>query len=338
MDIMHDEWESLKDFDNQFLTIQVYKKHPSLLPYIGRHYNDTRILLLGESHYLDSEEDETAKKMENWYSTHTKDFKFKYPENLDTRLVINNYLNCRRSKAHSMFRKPAEALIEAWNLYDVNDSEAFTSFAFMNYFQRPEANSGKSINLNEEDKTVAYETLNKVIKIIEPKLILFLSKKAYDSYKESSGGNVGENIKFVYHPTSKFWNEDNGNDKAVQYFKGIPKYNGYVKKGKLLLDIIKPILEGKNYFIIEKKHNRFLKDKITVRIYPDKEESYVSEIVWHVEDDNAWYGIGYMVERKTIWIWNYTKGKYLKEDEMKSPSDLKDCYKDVCKTIRDLPE
>lgn len=337
MDIMNDEWKSLKDFDNQLLTIQVYKKHPSLLPYIGRHYNDTGILLLGESHYLDSEEDESAKKMENWYGTQTENYNFKWPVNLDTRSVVNNYLNCRRSKAHSMFRKPAEALIKAWNLNDVNDSEAFTSFAFMNYFQRPEANTGKSIDLNEEDKTVAYETLNKVIKIIEPKLILFLSKKAYDSYKGSSGGKVDENIKYVYHPTSKFWNEDNGKDKAVQSF-GKKRYDGYAKNGKLLFETIKSVLDGKNYPIIEKKHKRFLHDKTTVSIYPDKEKGYVSEIVWHIEDNNAWYGIGYMVARKTIWIWNYTVKEYLKEAEMDSLSKLKDLYKNVCIIIRDLPD
>jgi len=337
MDIMNNEWKSLKDFDNQLLTIQVYKKHPSLLPYIGRHYNDTRILLLGESHYLDSEEDESTKKMENWYGTQTENYNFKWPVNLDTRSVVNNYLNCRRSKAHSMFRKPAEALIKAWDLNDVNDSEAFTSFAFMNYFQRPEANAGKSINLNEEDKKVACDTLNDVIKIIEPKLILFLSKKAYDSYIELAGDIEDKNIDYVYHPTSKFWNKDNGKDKAVKSF-GKKRYDGYAKNGKLLLETIKPVLDGKNYPVIEKNHKRFLHNKTTVSIYPDKEDGYVSEIVWHVEDGNVWYGIGYMVARKTIWIWNYTEEEYMKENEMKRHSDLKDCYEKVCEIIRDLPE
>ncbi len=338
MEIMNSKWNSLTCFDDKLLEIEVYKNHPTLLPFVGRHYESTRILLLGESHYLDSSEDETAKKMEGWYCSTTESYSFKYPENVDTRLVVHNYLNARRSKAHSMFGKPAEALIEAWNLENVNDSEAFTTFAFMNYFQRPEANAGKSISLNEEDKTVAYMTLNEVIKILEPKLILFLSKKAYDCYKELAGDKVDSRTNYVYHPTSKYWNEDNGKNKAVQCFNIISRYNGFAKNGKLLQNKIRPILDDKNYFVVEKRHKRFFDDKITVSIYPEKDKDSVSEIVWHVKENNISYGIGYVVERKTIWLWSYTDKKYFTEAEMKENSELKKLYKEVIEIIKNLPE
>lgn len=336
MEMMDREWNSVTDYDSRLNQICIYKNHPTLLPFIGRHYDHTRILILGESHYLDSSESEESKEMKGWYNRPTEEYGFTYPENLNTRLVVNNYLNGRRSKAHSMFRNPAEALIKAWNLNDVNDSEAFTAFAFMNYFQRPEAASGKSIRQTAEDKAEAYETLNEVINIIKPRLVLFLSKKAYQCYEESSNHIVDQRIKSVYHPTSKYWNESGGKDAAMKFFGEMPNYKGFSLNGHLLDKDVRSILEEKGYTIIKLRHRRFSEKEVTVSIYPELDSSYVSEIVWHIIDVDTKLGIGYVVENKTLWIWDYTKGKYLTTDDFKKFPELGSLYNDVVGVIQKL--
>ena len=338
MEIMDREWNSLTDYDVELNQISVYKKHPTLLPFIGRHYGNTRILLLGESHYLDSSESKESKEMKDWYNRTTEEYGFMYPENLNTRLVVNNYLNGRRSKAHSMFRNPAKALIKAWDLNDVNDSEVFTAFAFMNYFQRPEADSGKSICLTKEDKTEAYETLNKVINTIKPRLVLFLSQKAYWCYEELTKNKIDERIQYVYHPTSKYWNEQRGKAKAVDCFKHIKAYTGFSLNGHLLDKDVRLALKEKKHQIIELHHKRFFENAVTVSIYPDSEKGYVSEIVWHVIDGNTKLGIGYVVEKKTLWIWDYTKenAHYLSKEETKNYRKLNKLYYDVIEVIKSL--
>ena len=342
MEIMDREWNSLTDYDSELNQIRIYNNHPTLLPFIGRHYDYTRILLLGESHYLDSSESEESKKMKDWYNRPTEEYGFMSPENLNTRLVVNNYLNGRRSKAHSMFRNPAEALIKAWDLNDVNDSEAFTAFAFMNYFQRPEAASGKSINLTEEDKVEAYETFNKVINIIKPRLVLFLSQKAYWCYEGLTKGKIDQRIQYVYHPTSKYWNEKGGKDKAIKCFAEIAHENIYFSSNGWLLDkyVMSALKIKENHKIIDLHHKRFLENEVTVSIYhnPKPYHDYVSEIVWHVIDGNTKLGIGYVVKKKTLWIWDYTRENehYLSMKEMQNYEELKRLYYDVIDVIQSL--
>ena len=335
MEIMKQEWNSLTIYDEELLQLEHYRHHPTMLPFIGRHYPETQILLVGESHYLDPDENEDAKIMENWYHMPTEHYKFKYPDNINTRKVIHNYLTLRRSKAHSMFRNPAKALIEAWELDDVNDSEAFTAFAFMNYFQRPEASSGKSINLIEGDETKSFENLNSVIEILDPAIVLFLSKKAFDSYKNCVKGRIDSRITYVSHPTSEYWNKSNGKEEAIRRFKEIQRFSDFSLNGHLPSDTA--IAALRNYHIIEKHHKRFIDDEITVSIYPDTNSNAISEVVWHIVDQDIKLGIGYIVERKLIWIWDYTNKVYLNEDDLARIPRLGNLYCDVQAIIHSIP-
>ena len=47
-------WKSIKDYDDELKKIEHYKKHNEMLPYIGKHYKQARILLVGESHYVNN--------------------------------------------------------------------------------------------------------------------------------------------------------------------------------------------------------------------------------------------------------------------------------------------
>ena len=67
-EIFEKEWYSLTDYDSELKKIRHYQLHPEMLPYIGRHYPQTRILILGESHYLSEKEPIDVKHLEEWYT------------------------------------------------------------------------------------------------------------------------------------------------------------------------------------------------------------------------------------------------------------------------------
>ena len=48
-------WESSQEFDNELSKIEHYseKHHSEMMPFIGYHYNKSRILLVGESHFYE---------------------------------------------------------------------------------------------------------------------------------------------------------------------------------------------------------------------------------------------------------------------------------------------
>lgn len=77
-------------------------------------------------------------------------------------------------------------MIDSWYPKNVNESEAFTAFAFYNYFQRPASNSGSLIELTDEDEMQAYAVYQRVVESLKPNRFIFLSKKAYNSYKKNA--------------------------------------------------------------------------------------------------------------------------------------------------------
>ena len=326
--IMNKDYESDTVYDNELRQIIHYKNHQEMLPFIGKKYSITRILLLGESHYVCPKDKD--KILDNWYEQEV-DSRFEEPWWFNTRHVVNNYLCRRRSKAHSMFGNPAKALIEAWGLKDVNDSEAFTAFAFMNYFQRPAVRKGKSIIANEMDKKKAFENLKAVVNVIKPLKVIFLSRKAFMAFSEFGEKLEGvECIGWTKHPTSKYWNDCDGKDKFKKIVDEIAERPEFMINGTLELDtaegILKTKAEGK-YFILEKRKKRFWEDYIGIRIYTEKDENYVSEIAWYYQKEEKRIGIGYMVKTRIMWIWDYNQKKYLTEDELSD--DVKEKLEEI---------
>ena len=60
--------------------------------------------------------------------------------------------------------------------------ERLEDCAFMNFFQRPAQESGKSIVHKTKDIEVAGDTLQAVCKILEPTKIFFVSSRAYEAF------------------------------------------------------------------------------------------------------------------------------------------------------------
>lgn len=333
--IFEKEWESIKDYDEQLKQVSHYKVHPEMMPFIGRNYPKARILLLGESHYVSPNDRERIQ--EDWYDNPV-DKTFKEPWWFNTRIVINNFLCGRRTKAHSMFRNPAKALIEAWGLEKVNDSEAFTSFAFMNYFQRPAVNKGKSIQANEDDVKYARNNLKEVVEIIKPEKVVFLSKKAFYAFSGSGVELEGVDIEWTNHPTSKYWNSSNGKEKLEKIFKKISERPNFIPDGELDYEKVYRVLSKRTepYFMLKKRENRFKKDRIGVRVYDADNGTKASEVAWYFVEDGKRIGIGYVANARFLWIWDYDQRDYLSERTLSSKS--KQILNDFRESIISLPD
>ena len=306
--IFEKEWESIEDYDDQLKHLDHYKIHPEMLPYIGRNYPQVKILILGESHYASTEDEK--KISDDWYNT-PLDKNFNKPWWFNTRHVVNNYLCGRRSKAHSMFRNPAKALIEAWKLEKVNDSEAFTAFAFMNYFQRPADRKGESIQAKSLDNEKAYINLREVVKVIKPQKIIFLSQKAFNAFRALSESDEKlydvDYIEWTDHPTSKYWNSCNGKEKLKSILGGKPEQLTCIPDGELdYVNVYSKLSQKKErFFMLEAKKKRFWENWIGIKIYAANKRSSVSEIAWYYTEEGRRIGIGYVVKTRLLWIWDY---------------------------------
>ena len=334
--IFDTEWDSLTEFDDQLSAISHFQLHSEMLPFIGRHYPKTGILILGESHYLSNEESDKTKQLQNWYNRPTQDFSFKWPSNFDTRGVVHNYLIGRRSRASTMFSNPANVLIKAWGLKEVNDSEAFTGFAFFNYFQRPASDSGSSISLTNEDEERAATILSQIMSILKPSKVVFLSKKAFDSYRRQKGEVDDKLIEYVYHPTSPYWNKEGGGEKLFGIFSSssMRRYYGFSSNGSLTLEKANQVLSSRPYRFIQNNQRRFYDGTVTYRIYQDSDDSSsVNEVAWYYADGNRKFGIGYVVRSKIMWVWDDNAKWYMDETAIRNHHRLAELYQDVQRMI-----
>lgn len=333
------DWKSSKEYDNKLSKIEHYSEghHPEMMPFIGSHYNEARVLLIGESHYCSERISDAEKNyiLNNWYEEPTPD-KFTNKEYFNTRFVLHNFLSLKRSRAHSMFRNPAKSIIEALELSNVSDSEAFNICAFMNYFQRPELVTGGSINNNEKDNKLSYETFTSVCNVIKPELVLFLSEnafKAFNKYETQSNKLNGRFVKSYSHPTCAHWYSRNGKE---AFESTIKKYVNFKRFSESATFDTKTINEKKpnNFNYIKKGQNRFLNNTITLKTYGS--ENNISEIVVHTKNKGQRIGVGYVVHHSFIWIWDYDKKEYIEIEKIDDFAGLREMYTEFIKFIKEL--
>ena len=233
------------DYDLVLLDINVYKKHPELLPFIGKNFgkNEPKILLVGESHYIAEEQVENNKSVKddfdktNWYTNPNiveESVFYKCYDYYTTRHIVYNYaVEIVKSGGYNIFTNPLKEYCSIKNKCKEycsiknkcrdNLKAEIHNFAFMNFFQRPAFNFGKTIDYSKDDKDYAIETLDKVINCLKPDAVMFLSTKAGDLYM---GKNKNENStpKFYKysHPTCSWWwreTKSTGEFKTHEKFK-----------------------------------------------------------------------------------------------------------------------
>lgn len=209
-------------YDNDLLKIKNFNLHKELLPFIGYNYKRSRLLLVGESHYVkrnNLSEEDIINTYADWYDESTESIEraMVYREWFTTRNVIRNF-QCRyRSRAYTMFSNPAKMIKELLGDKCPTDTAAFSYVAFCNYYQRPSLMEGRSINpVFPKEEALTAEIFEELIEILKPKGIIFLSKKSYDSFMNNKKKEYSLLLDFTHHPTSLWWYRSKGREKFTR--------------------------------------------------------------------------------------------------------------------------
>ena len=186
-------------YDSELKEIEFYKNsivHQLMLPYIGFNYQEHRVLLVAESHYLGNEED--RKKVAN--------FKKWYEDKGDITLSQEGYINTREvvkqwfSNGNGLFQKIEKELENA----SIDIKYFWERIAFMNFFIIPSTNGSREIYSTKEVEEKSLNNFEKVIKVLKPNYILFLSKRSYYIFEKNNSGYLKNTYAFC-HPTSLWW-------------------------------------------------------------------------------------------------------------------------------------
>lgn len=220
-------------FDDKLMAINHYTKHQQMLPYVGEQYADQRVLIISESHYVP---EDFKSDLSNWYEQPSDKLIKEMEGNTNTRDVIDNFFN---KKGHRLFSNLNTALKQSEKGIDLS------GIAWYNFYQKPAQHKKEFANPDDRDIKEAIEVFEGVIKALEPKLIVFVSKNSFGCLQRGEGGKEDRKwneslnchqfknhevpICAVDHPNSPWWNNGYGkeNKTGKQRFKGIiRKYLG----------------------------------------------------------------------------------------------------------------
>jgi hypothetical protein len=123
---------------------------------------------------------------------------------------------------HMIFRELNLRLSE---IFDNLSSRAITNVVYMNGFQRPAPETGNSIKnfFTQQDCEISARTIKEVISIVDPTLVLFVSKTSWDKLRwKLPKDNSGRKYNFVCHPGTggRYWHNPN-------YGHGVKNLNSY---------------------------------------------------------------------------------------------------------------
>ena len=220
------------NYEEALSKIPFYEIHPSLKPFIGEKYDEYKILIVGESHYINQKPKTQKYTIDhfatNWWNGSCSEMDA--DENCqgwyDTRSVVNNYLKGKRDPASSIFTnvvKPFSKIVlnQPIEYISTEESQKFNYFSFMNFFQMPSLFFGKSFkgslyengaNIEvakcvwEKARNVSITVCDSVIDVIKPRVIIFVSSLAYDTFHGSNANHKNDkNVVRVCHPGCPWW-------------------------------------------------------------------------------------------------------------------------------------
>jgi hypothetical protein len=199
----------------------IYSLHPELFPFIGKLYPKAplKVFFLGESHYLPAAYNH--KVGQEWYERSTASYGFSAEALawLNTAPIIRHDVieSSYKNPAHSIYRNIGKVYGEVFAKGDY--PQALEYIAFGNYFLRPAEVCGESIIINGWNEEVrSFQQLAALEKQLQPALIVFVSKKAYESFvrvAQAQGATaLLSKAKSVPHPNSAWWN------RAIAQYEG----------------------------------------------------------------------------------------------------------------------
>lgn len=195
-------------YDDQLRMIGHYMRYPEMMVAVGMGYAtaQTRILVLGESHYLDR--NEASNHPDIWYERQDE-VRIHSLANINTRGIFDNAINGRKArKSKAIFHSLASAL-NACGMTAPGVRGSLRSIAYMNYFQRPAELAGASLKVHPRDVTEAECVVSEVADVLQPQLIVFASRLAWRHAKTGLADQLlsaGIQILDVPHPATSWWN------------------------------------------------------------------------------------------------------------------------------------
>jgi hypothetical protein len=197
------------------------QQYPEMMPFIGRNWDKVnhRILLLGESHYIPGNDVTSERKNEthvtDWYNNHSSNFSSYLSNYINTRRVIDIAEKVKENgykKPLTIYYNLKAAIKEELTALS-QEAFIFPLFSFYNYFQRPAFVETASIDNTPTDDSIAYHTLKVIVKVIQPHAIIFVSKKAANSFygqlKKDDQSAFFRDIRIdnVPHPSCAWWHK-----------------------------------------------------------------------------------------------------------------------------------
>lgn len=214
----------------------IFERFPKLIPKGGENYwqgKHLKLLIIGESNYFrnDMESKSDFKLAEKWYKGKNSRL---IPEEMKTN--VNNWKS--GGKFNNIFKSIKTVLLEQ----GINDFEKdlLHEFKYYNYFIRPATVIGNNKffekDCKEVDCHISYVALCGIINEDKPNIVIFVSKYAYEKFKEYGGTEINkfESVKlidFVYHFSSRYWNELDGKYKFENLLREhwVNKNTNYLK-------------------------------------------------------------------------------------------------------------
>ncbi|MBA6287471.1 hypothetical protein [Colwellia sp. MB3u-4] len=172
-------------FTKELSSIDHYQKYPNLIPWIGDGFNDAKhkLLILGESHYLD-EGSHYHHNPQEWYAgidvSAFEDLGWMKTANI----IRNGINNGWKQKSKLIYKNLSKALIES-KVEEFDIEQPFQKLCYLNYFQRPAEKTGKSIKVSDLDSKRSSSVVNEVIAIVKPHIVVFSSTLAWNHAKKS---------------------------------------------------------------------------------------------------------------------------------------------------------
>ena len=154
-----------KSYDNELKEIEFYKNstiHQCMLPYIGFNYQEHKVLLVAESHYLGNDED--RKKVANfkeWYED-KGDITLSQEGHIDTRGVVEQWF----SNGNGLFQKIKKELENA----NIDIKYFWERIAFMNFFIVPSTNGSREIYSTKEVEEKSLTNFEEVIIFLKKRI------------------------------------------------------------------------------------------------------------------------------------------------------------------------
>ncbi len=206
--------KNIQELKEQLSEIDFYKRFPIMIPFIGEHYlsdQHKKLLLVGESFYF-PKKSEIHKNADIWYNATQEDLGVVIEEGKPAK--EKEWINCDgllrsdwKSSGHKIYININAAIREKIPHYH---KRPIDEIAYTNFFVRPAIKGQMFKNYKKNgsitvDIKYANMILETVIGILNPDLLVFVSKDAFDMANiQQLKNNPNLDVEFVCHPADPF--------------------------------------------------------------------------------------------------------------------------------------